>query len=145
MFVKRCLQTSCGIWYLPFLMECKQAQGFDTQRLIHEWSFCTRSITRGVNIGYQDLWSSLHQNRKISNKAKCWKTAFYILTFYVVILHLYFNFNQNNFSNTYINWLLQKAKVYMFTIHQHTICCLCLYSNVAHWDAYNREPKHVGV
>jgi hypothetical protein len=59
-----------------------------------------RTITRGVNIGYQNLGSPLHQKQEISSTGRCLETAFYILTFYVLILNLYLNFDLNNFSNT---------------------------------------------
>jgi hypothetical protein len=49
----------------------------------------------GVKIEYQNLWSSLHQKQKLSNTARCLEKSCYILTFYVVTLHLYFNFNPN--------------------------------------------------
>ena len=50
-------------------------------------------VTHGINSGYQNLGSPLHQKQEISNTARCLETAFYILTFHVVIRHLYFNLN----------------------------------------------------
>jgi hypothetical protein len=40
----------------------------------------------------------LHHKQEISDTARCLEAAFYILTFYVLILHSWFN--MNNFSNT---------------------------------------------
>jgi len=57
-----------------------------------------RMITYRVNIGYQYLGSLLHKQHEISSNARCLETAFYILTFYVLILYIYFNLNY--FSDT---------------------------------------------
>jgi len=49
-------------------------------------------IIYGVNIGYQNLWSPLHQ-KQIFNTARCLETAFYSLEIYVLIFYVYFNLN----------------------------------------------------
>jgi hypothetical protein len=41
----------------------------------------------GVNILHQNLGSPLHQKQEITNTGRCLETTFYILTFYVLILH----------------------------------------------------------
>jgi hypothetical protein len=43
-------------------------------------------ITRGVNIGYQNLGSPLHEKQEISNTARCLEITFNMLTFYGLML-----------------------------------------------------------
>ena len=65
-----------------------------------------RMITHGENLEHQNLGTPLHQKQEISNAARCLKTALYILTFHVLVFHLYLNNNLNNFKNTIHHWLL---------------------------------------
>ena len=64
-----------------------------------------RTITHIVKDGYQILGSPLHQKQEISDTARCVETALYVLRFCDLILHLYFDFNLNNFSNSTIHQL----------------------------------------
>ena len=43
-------------------------------------------FTDGVNIVLLKLWSPHHQKEEMSDTARCLETAFYIITFYVLIL-----------------------------------------------------------
>jgi hypothetical protein len=59
-------------------------------------------------------WIFASPKQEIYNIARCLQTALYILTFYVLIFHLYFNLKF--FSNT-VRQLLYNADVCMFTYH----------------------------
>jgi hypothetical protein len=106
----------------------------------------TKSVTvlGSVNIVCQILGSLVQYKQEISNTAieykctilnttSCLQVAFYILTFYVLILNLHFNFNLNNFSNILITRLFWKANTCMFTIYWYMIRYLCLYNIIAPW------------
>jgi hypothetical protein len=57
--------------------------------LLHSYSM----ITHAVSIMYQKPWISAPPQTSDINTVKCWETTFYILTFYVLIRHMYFNLN----------------------------------------------------
>ena len=58
-----------------------------------------RTFIRAVNAGYEMLESPLHHKQEVANTLICMEIAFYILTSCVLILHLYFNFILDSFSN----------------------------------------------
>jgi len=63
-----------------------------------EWSIMERT-------SYQNLKCPLHQKQGITYIAICWEIAIYVLKFYVLILHMYFNLH-DFLVILYINWLL---------------------------------------
>jgi len=69
--------------YRPFYCtDCPPVYLLHSMRHRAEWSIMERT-------SYLNLKYPLHQKQVISYIATCWQTAFYILTFYVLILHMY--------------------------------------------------------
>jgi hypothetical protein len=89
---------------------------------------CRTFILR-VNTGNQKLESPLNHKQEVANTLRGMEIAFYIQTFFVLILHLYFNFSLNSFS-IIIRHMTVTESIYIFTIYQHTGCSLCL-SNIS--------------
>jgi hypothetical protein len=90
-----------------------------------------RTLIHAVNTSYQKLESSLHHKQEVANTLICMEIAFYILTSCVLVLHLYFNFSLNSFSNI-IYQLTVTKRIYIFLPFTNIRYAVCVSLILAH-------------